>query len=373
MPISALLSQALVAFTIEFDNETEKRMPHRTTNHGATPCSHHAPWLVSLAMWSNCMQFIGDEGVSLAELETLARTAINLHGMMRWGYIVIERVPGGSGARVSAGKAWPPRRDSLIRATQAGREAQKIWRPMFGEIEKRWEKRFGKEAVSELRESLSELIAQFNLDLPDCLPILGYGLFSGREYRKSQTPAGPNRGELSSLPLSALLSKVLLAFAIAFERDSELSLAISANVIRVLDERGVAARELPRLAGVSKEAIKVAAGVLQKSRYIEVLPDPSAHRSKLVRLTPKGLAAQKSYHEKLGAIEARWNETFGKDAVSRLRKVLETVVREPSGERSRLFLGLESHPDGWRASVSKPETLPHFPMVLHRGGFPDGS
>ncbi len=88
MPISTLVSQALVAFTIEFDNETEKRMRHRTTNHGATPGSPHAPWLVSLAMWSNCMQFVGDEGIRVGELEALARTATNLHGMARWGYIV---------------------------------------------------------------------------------------------------------------------------------------------------------------------------------------------------------------------------------------------------------------------------------------------
>jgi hypothetical protein len=27
----------------------------------------------------------------------------------------------------------------------------------------------------------------------------------------------------------------------------------------------------------------------------------------------------------------------------------------------------------WRASVPNPETLPHYPMVLHRGGYPDGS
>jgi len=33
--------------------------------------------------------------------------------------------------------------------------------------------------------------------------------------------------------LSALLSRVLLAFAIDFERESDLSLAISANVVRV--------------------------------------------------------------------------------------------------------------------------------------------
>ena len=46
LPLSALLSQALVAFTIEFDNEAERRMPHRTTNHGST--AFPGPWLVSL-------------------------------------------------------------------------------------------------------------------------------------------------------------------------------------------------------------------------------------------------------------------------------------------------------------------------------------
>jgi hypothetical protein len=40
---------------------------------------------------------------------------------------------------------------------------------------------------------------------------------------------------------------------------------------------------------------------------------------------------------------------------------------------SRLFRGLEPHPGGWRESVRKPDTLPHHPMVLHRGGYPDGS
>ena len=35
--------------------------------------------------------------------------------------------------------------------------------------------------------------------------------------------------------------------------------------------------------------------------------------------------------------------------------------------------GLEPYPDGWRAKVRRPEALPHYPMVLHRGGYPDGS
>ncbi len=50
LPLSALLSQPLVAFTIELDNEFERQLPHRTTRHGGV---RGAPWAVSLAMWSN--------------------------------------------------------------------------------------------------------------------------------------------------------------------------------------------------------------------------------------------------------------------------------------------------------------------------------
>src|SRR5277367_944777 len=86
-PHSTLLSQVLVAFTIEFDNEFEHQMPHRTTNHQSAAGTRQGPWLVSMAMWSNCMQFVGEGGVTIVELERLARTKTNLNGMERWGYI----------------------------------------------------------------------------------------------------------------------------------------------------------------------------------------------------------------------------------------------------------------------------------------------
>ena len=35
--------------------------------------------------------------------------------------------------------------------------------------------------------------------------------------------------------------------------------------------------------------------------------------------------------------------------------------------------GLEPPPGGWRAAVRAKDTLPQYPMVLHRGGYPDGS
>ena len=53
LPLPSLLSHALVAFTIELDNEFEHQMPHRTRDHGST--GRGGPWLVSMVMWFNCM------------------------------------------------------------------------------------------------------------------------------------------------------------------------------------------------------------------------------------------------------------------------------------------------------------------------------
>jgi DNA-binding MarR family transcriptional regulator len=381
LPLPTLLSQAVLAFTIEFDNEAERQMVHWTTTGGFSKKSspeesRHAPWLVSLVMWSNCMRFVGEDGVRVGELEELARTKTNLDGMQRWRYITVEPDP-------ADGRAKPPLSEWVIRATPAGRRAREVWRPLFGVIEERWQERFGRVQIDQLRKSLLALVNQIEVELPgvlpDCLPILQYGLFSRTlDYRRRAKAARervgtPDRTPLKQLHLAELLSKVLLAFAIDFERESELSLAICANVLRVIEDAGVRVRDLPRLAGVSKEAIKMATGFLAKGRYLVLEPDPSAARTKLIRLTPKGQAARDAYLQRLGGVGDRWQVRFGKDNIRKLRQSLERLVGEGTAERSPLFLGLTPPPDAWRASVAKPEALPHFPMVLHRGGYPDGS
>jgi DNA-binding MarR family transcriptional regulator len=366
LPLSTVLSQVLVAFTIEFDNEFERQMPHRTTNQGPAAGLGHGPWLASMAMYSTCMRFVGEKGVRVSQLEDLARTKTNLNGMERWGYVVVEPDPADSRPR-------PPHSEWMIRATQKGRKAQELWRPLFAVIERRWQARFGEDEIDQLRKSLWAVISQFEVELPDCLPILEYGLFSRVANLQRRTPALAENDAASPLPLSTLLSRALLAFAIQFERKSDLSLAISANVVRVLDEKGVRVRDLPLLTGVSKEAISMALGVLQKTGVAVVEPNPTASRTKLVRLTPKGREAQDDYLQRLGLIEERWQARFGEQKIRCLRKSLERLVGQPTAQLSPLFRGLEPYPDGWRASVRKPNTLPHYPMVLHRGGYPDGS
>jgi hypothetical protein len=364
LPLSALLSQVLVAFTIEFDNEAEHRMPHTTTRHGAASGLLRGPWLVSLAMYANCMQHMGDEPISLLELERRARTHTNLHGMQRWGYITVAPDPADK-------RAKPPQSAWLVRPTPVGRDAQQIWYGLFRVIEKRWRTRFGDELVDRLREALFPVVAQLDPRLPDCLPILGYGLLCAGPNPK--LPAPPPAPDPADLPLSALLSKTLLAFALEFEAKSRLSLAISANVMRVLDPTGVEVRQLPFLSGVSKESISMAMGILRKFRLSVVEPNPAGTPWKLLRPTPLGVTVQANYHQADAGVEKEWQARFGPEALRKLREPLEELVQDGTPNHSPLFAGLEPYPEGWRAAVRKPQILPHFPMVLHRGAYPDGS
>jgi DNA-binding MarR family transcriptional regulator len=275
--------------------------------------------------------------------------------MTRWRYIVIEPDPADT-------RPKPPVSDWVIRPTRWGRMAQRVWEPLAGVIEQRWIERFGVDYINQLRESLGALTSQFTLDLPDCLPILGYGLFSRVTSRERQ---GPISNE--NLPLPALLARCLLAFALVFERKSDLSLAITVNVVRVLADKPMRIRDLPEQSGVSKESISMALGVLEKGGFTVVEPDPAGGRSKIVRLTSKGLDAWETKRQLLSSIEDHWRERFGADTIHKLRTALEQLSVE------LLWRGMEPYPDGWRASVRKPTTMPHYPMVLHRGGFPDGS
>jgi len=365
LPLSALLSAALVAFTIECDNEAERLSHHRTTDHGRTPGVGAAPWLTSLVMWLNCLQFIGEDGIAATELERVARAKTNLNGMERWGYITLEPIA------VAIGKR--SRKDFLIRATRAGRASQEVWRPLPAAIEERWKERLGRSEVEKLRSALIAIAEKLQPGLPDCMPILAYGLYSQLFPQKESSQVGEMKSDVARLSLATLLSRVLLVFATEFERESELSLAISADVVRVLDESGVLLREIPIRSGVSKESIAMAMGILKKKGMVAIEKSKAAGKGMIIRPTASGDRARRNYHKLTAELENRWRERFGVEKVNVLRAALEPIVGDASHKSSRLFSGLEPPPGGWRSAKPAPETLPHYPMVLHRGGYPDGS
>jgi DNA-binding MarR family transcriptional regulator len=369
VPLPTLLSHTLVAFTIEFDNEFEHQVPHRTTNHGSSAGVRHAPWLVSRVMWSNFLRFVPEEGTTIGELKRLLPMPdMSMQNWVTrmsqwWGYVAVEPKPAGKSSRRSSP-------DALVRPTAGGRKAIEVWRTLDKVIEDRWRDRFGNDAINRLREALSAIVRQIDVELPHGLPILGYGLYSQMpEY----TRPSPGEPVIAKLPLAPLLSQVLLWFAVEFERESPVSLAISANVLRLLSDEGARVSDLPRLASVSKEAIASSLSFLTKRGCVEMTSKKDGSRAKVITLTVKGRAAQDRYHELVLAIEERWQSRFGGKAVLSLRESLEQLAYRPSEQSSPLFRGLEPYSDGWRACVPKLEGLPHYPMVLHRGGFPDGS
>jgi DNA-binding MarR family transcriptional regulator len=374
LPLSTLLSQALVAFTMEFDNEAERQV---------TEAGWGRRFLVSQVMWANLLRFVDDDGVAIRDIPDRAGfpgTPVKtgwmhgcLAGMERWGYVTIGPAP------VETRTA--PRPDLLVTPTAAGRKARAVWLPLAGVIEERWRTRFGNDAVDQLRTSLVAVVGQVNVDLPRYLPVVVHGMRTVAPHLASMSVSASevDAETASPLDLSALLAQTLLLFAVDVEQESVLSLAISANAMRVIDDDGTRIRDLPRLAGVSKEAIGVSVSFLERHGCVVVEADPTATRTKLARLTKKGRSARESIGPLLAVVEARWQAKFGTDEIERLHAALGALLDDP-----RLAEGLEPPATGWRANkpyaartaalVANPRAvLPHFPMVTHRGGWPDGS
>src|SRR6202035_5635008 len=122
VPLSTLLSQSLVAFTIELDNEADHRLNHKTTKGGGNP---RDVWMTSVNMYPHCMRWLPEEGVPDLELERRARTRTSLDAMRRWSYIPL--VP----PATSQGGKRPGKRDVVLRPTANGKAAKAVWEPLF--------------------------------------------------------------------------------------------------------------------------------------------------------------------------------------------------------------------------------------------------
>lgn len=376
MPLSALLSQALVAYTIEFDNEFEQRCPHSATVKGGAGIREGLPWLVSQPMWTLFLRHIGDGGTPVRVLRALACLSdraikSRLHHLEWWHYLTFAPDPAST-------REKPHYHDLLVYLTPGGKRARDEWKPLNKVIDRRWQARFGKETVGSLEAALRTIVEGIELDLPDYLPIVDYG--DGMRATLTFPDHPPKRSSASKLDLSALLSRALLALTLEFEQSSEVSLTIANDVLRVIDRSGTSLKELPMRAGVAKEGVDAAVNFLKKNRFLTVATD----KLKTARLTAKGEKAQAEAEGRLANIEKRWAKNFGSPTLRKLRDSLEDLAKPSKLGRSLLAETIEPPEAGWRwhkryrqltdAFLANPRgALPRHPMILHRGGYPDGS
>jgi hypothetical protein len=334
--LSALLSQTLVAFTVEFDNEFEHRM-RRCGYAGAN---------LSLVVWSNLMRFLTSGDLSVSELAARAlATEDEVKGALgcleRWRFLDLRPARGddrpiakrahrsGRMVRDGWGSGRGIRSQWLVRLTEKAGKAVEIWPPLFGEIEQRWETRFGKRQLESLRQALGAVLSQVDLDLPQGLPV--------RWNAENNDYAHPKRSRprTGGDPLPVLLSQLLLAFTIEFERESRVPLWLCANTLRVLGETPVPLSEIPRLTGASPETSDIG---WPAKPFVTVEPDPAARRGKVARLTPLGLKVQRNYHKRVREIEDRWEARFGEENIRGIRGCLESLFAACSVE-GRPLLG----------------------------------
>jgi hypothetical protein len=380
--IAACLSRLLVAHTIELDNEFEQRMPHQTTLFGpggpepVLPSSgrrFRPPWLTSVAMWQNALRYVPAEGVPAGSLHGLGA---NLGGLQRWGYL----------RAVAPGAAPAAPAEPVLMPTAGCRYAQVVWSHLEGAIEGRWEQRFGPELTAALRVALLGVAGKDDDPAPLYLPLVTHADGMRTSYR-DPTPAQlavAGVASVSAAGLDTLLARALLTFTVDYETESRLSLPVTADVLAVLVDRAVPRRYLPVLGGVSKEGVESAIGFAERRGLVVTGADPSGGRGRAVSLTSRGRVAKDRYGRRWRAVEQRWHDRFGAGPVNGLREVLTAFAEHRTGGEPTLALGLRPYENGWRgrgryraqtrAFLADPwNALPRHPMVLHRGGFPDGS
>jgi DNA-binding MarR family transcriptional regulator len=97
-------------------------------------------------------------------------------------------------------------------------------------------------------------------------------------------------------------------------------------VFRFVHGDGMRLTELAARAGLTKQSVGEIVDDLTHLGYIERFPDPTDKRAKLIRLTPKGLEAQRIGLSSFTRLEEGWADTFGADRIGALRSLLEEIA-----------------------------------------------
>ena len=140
-------------------------------------------------------------------------------------------------------------------------------------------------------------------------------------------------------------------------------LPLAANFLRVVDSDPVRIRDLPGLTGIPKEGSAMATGYLQRRGLAVAMPERS------VALTANGLDVRAAYFRRA----SRSQQADLQDALVAVlaqSAALSAGLVPPQG----VWCGERAYLAQTQRVLADPTgALPWHPMVLHRGGWPDGS
>jgi len=244
-----------------------------------------------------------------------------------------------------------------LELTAAGRAAHTECRRRIEIAEAAWADRNGEK----LRSSLEALVSKFDLELPHHPATYGpadgsvtggvamrWGRRAGdrgfdpvaerdaaeawekesggriylRETGQDWRPVPRTQNDVKQLPLFALLSQTLMAFASDYESCGGVSLARRGNTLRLIGDDGVeVALRVGRSRGETK-LIPVGFGGVERHRYASVAVDPDDKLRGRLTLTEKGRRVRDSYEGICADIERRWKRRYGAAVVGSVRSAL---------------------------------------------------
>ena len=313
-PLPTLLGRALGAFAHHYDSV-------RGQDRSIPP----------LAVWANALRVIDVDGTDQRQLGR--RAVIS----KRVAEVVVSRLERRGTVSVEA-RAIPGRRGKarIVRPTPDGWAARQVAVRLVDTVHEDWRRRFGIDCIVQLREALSWVVDRLPVELPHY--VTGYGAgdpsVTGGDYvlEDPGPPRVPAHGQdwpvvirepgsaAAALPLPALLSQVLAAFAIDYERERLGQLSVVSNFLRLVGEEGVTLERAHALGGVSGN------GKTLHERHLDVVVEPGRARDKnrRVYLTPKSRRMRDAYPHLVREIEQKWCEEYG-DAVAAMRSALHAM------------------------------------------------
>jgi DNA-binding MarR family transcriptional regulator len=138
-------------------------------------------------------------------------------------------------------------------------------------------------------------------------------------------------GDASRITLPALMDLAVEAMYVDFRALLEKAGITDVRpthgcVFRFVHGDGMRLTELANLAGLTKQSVGEIVDDLAGLGYLERYPDPTDKRAKLIRLTEKGLKAQRIGFSLFEKLEEDWAAAFGADRLGALRSLLEEVA-----------------------------------------------
>ncbi|MFW3171511.1 MarR family winged helix-turn-helix transcriptional regulator [Geodermatophilus sp. CPCC 206100] len=98
------------------------------------------------------------------------------------------------------------------------------------------------------------------------------------------------------------------------------------RLLALLPAEGERVSRLTEDSGLTKQALAQALAPLEAGGFVEVLPDPTDRRARLVRLSPLGREANQAVRDRLGDVEREWASRVGPDRWAQARAVLADLA-----------------------------------------------